>query len=56
MLKIILFGYSRGLVSSRCIANACETNITDLDSAKVSTSKGTIQGYNGLPLTMISIK
>ena len=28
MLKVILFGYSRGLVSSRCIANACETNIT----------------------------
>ena len=28
MLKIILFGYSRGLVSSRRIANACETNIT----------------------------
>jgi len=28
MLKIILFGYSRGLVSSRRIARACETNIT----------------------------
>ena len=28
MLKIILFGYSRGFVSSRRIANACETNIT----------------------------
>ena len=28
MLKIILFGYSRGLVSSRRIAEACETNIT----------------------------
>jgi len=28
MLKIILFGYSRGLVSSRRIANACESNIT----------------------------
>lgn len=28
MLKIILFGYSRGLVSSRRIAHACETNIT----------------------------
>jgi len=28
MLKIVLFGYSRGLVSSRRIANACETNIT----------------------------
>ncbi|ABM03213.1 transposase, IS4 family [Psychromonas ingrahamii 37] len=28
MLKIILFGYSRGLVSSRRIAQACETNIT----------------------------
>ena len=28
MLKIILFGYSRGLVSSRRIAIACETNIT----------------------------
>ncbi len=28
MLKIILFGYSRGLISSRRIANACETNIT----------------------------
>jgi len=27
MLKIILFGYSRGLVSSRRIARACETNI-----------------------------
>jgi len=28
MLKIILFGYSRGLVGSRRIAQACETNIT----------------------------
>ena len=28
MLKVILFGYSRGLVSSRRIAEACETNIT----------------------------
>jgi len=28
MLKIILFGYSRGLVSSRRIAEACERNIT----------------------------
>jgi transposase len=28
MLKIILFGYSRGLVSSRRIAQACKTNIT----------------------------
>jgi transposase len=28
MLKIILFGYSRGLVTSRRIAHACETNIT----------------------------
>ncbi len=28
MLKIILFAYSRGLISSRKIANACETNIT----------------------------
>ena len=28
MLKIILFGYSRGLISSRRIAQACETNIT----------------------------
>ena len=28
MLKIILFGYSRGLISSRRIAEACETNIT----------------------------
>lgn len=28
MLKIVLFGYSRGLVSSRRIAHACETNIT----------------------------
>jgi len=28
MLKIILFGYSRGLITSRRIANACETNIT----------------------------
>ncbi|WP_354625360.1 transposase [Psychromonas sp. MME2] len=28
MLKIILFGYSRGLVSSRRIADACERNIT----------------------------
>jgi len=28
ILKIVLFGYSRGLVSSRRIANACETNIT----------------------------
>jgi len=28
MLKIILFGYSRGFISSRRIANACETNIT----------------------------
>lgn len=28
MLKIILFGYSSGLVSSRRIAQACETNIT----------------------------
>jgi transposase len=28
MLKIVLFGYSRGLVSSRRIARACETNIT----------------------------
>jgi transposase len=28
MLKIILFGYSHGLVSSRRIAIACETNIT----------------------------
>ena len=28
MLKIVLFGYSRGLVSSRRIAEACETNIT----------------------------
>ncbi|WP_191603713.1 transposase [Marinomonas algicola] len=27
MLKIVLFGYSRGLVSSRRIARACETNI-----------------------------
>jgi transposase len=28
MLKIILFGYSRGFITSRRIANACETNIT----------------------------
>ena len=28
MLKIILFGYSRGLITSRRIANACEKNIT----------------------------
>ena len=28
MLKIILFGYSRGLITSRRIAKACETNIT----------------------------
>jgi len=28
MLKIILFAYSRGFISSRRIANACETNIT----------------------------
>jgi len=28
MLKIILFGYSRGYITSRRIANACETNIT----------------------------
>lgn len=28
MLKIILFAYSRGLISSRRIANACRTNIT----------------------------
>ncbi|WP_368506802.1 transposase [Colwellia sp. 6_MG-2023] len=28
MLKIILFGCSRGFISSRRIANACETNIT----------------------------
>lgn len=28
MLKIILFAYSRGMISSRKIANACETNIT----------------------------
>ena len=28
MLKIVLFGYSRGLVSSRRIVNARETNIT----------------------------
>ncbi len=27
MLKIILFGYSRGFITSRRIANACETNI-----------------------------
>tara|TARA_B110000467_G_scaffold114228_1_gene104756 strand:+ start:96 stop:305 length:210 start_codon:yes stop_codon:yes gene_type:complete len=27
MLKIILFGYSRGFISSRRIANASETNI-----------------------------
>lgn len=28
MLKIILFGYSRGLVSRHRIAQACDTNIT----------------------------
>jgi len=28
MLKIILFGYSRGFITSRRIANACKTNIT----------------------------
>ena len=28
MLKIILFGYSRGLITSRRISKACETNIT----------------------------
>ena len=28
MLKIVLFGYSRGFITSRRIANACETNIT----------------------------
>jgi len=28
MLKIILFGYSRGFITSCRIANACETNIT----------------------------
>lgn len=28
MLKIILFGYSRGFITSRRIASACETNIT----------------------------
>jgi len=28
MLKIILFAYSRGYITSRRIANACETNIT----------------------------
>jgi hypothetical protein len=28
MLKIILFAYSRGLISSRRIARACKTNIT----------------------------
>lgn len=28
MLKVILFAYSRGIISSRKIAQACETNIT----------------------------
>ncbi len=28
MLKVILFFYSRGLISSHCIADACATNIT----------------------------
>jgi len=28
MLKIILLAYSRGFITSRRIANACETNIT----------------------------
>jgi len=28
MLKIILFAYSRGYITSRRIADACETNIT----------------------------
>ncbi len=28
MLKVILFAYSRGMISSRRIANACQTNIT----------------------------
>lgn len=28
MLKVILFAYSRGMITSRRIANACETNIT----------------------------
>ena len=28
MLKIILFAYSRGMITSRRIANACATNIT----------------------------
>jgi transposase len=28
MLKIILFCYSRGFITSHHIANACETNIT----------------------------
>jgi len=28
MLKMILLGYSRGFISSRRIARACETNIT----------------------------
>ncbi|GLT14324.1 hypothetical protein GCM10007931_12990 [Vibrio algivorus] len=28
-----------------------KSNITDNDSAKMTTSKGTIQGYNGIAIT-----
>ncbi|GBL03500.1 transposase [Glaciecola sp. KUL10] len=51
MLKIILFAYAHGMISSRRIAKACQTNITDNDSAKMLTNKGTIQGYNGVAIS-----
>lgn len=55
LLKVILFAYSRGIVSSRQIERGCrehvkivKSNRTDNDSAKMATSKGVIQGYCGV--------
>ena len=46
MLKTILFAYSRGIISSRKIANACETNITFMSlSGDVQPHYTSIAGF-----------
>jgi transposase len=46
MLKTILFAYSRGIISSRKIANACQTNITLMSlSADVQSYYTSIAGF-----------
>jgi len=48
LLKIILYAYSRGITSSGKTGKPIKSNITDNESAKMKTSHGVIQGYDGV--------